>query len=644
MNEDDVRGAVFDVPLGGCAADFADLLVEIRIADPDGRLGRRPVVLVRREGRRPAVLERPILLDRRGRGRFIGWMPRDLDAITLMPEAGAMEEGQAPSLRIRRISYVEMGLIAALRAPGPLSRVLRLLIAGNTKGAAYRFARLFDGAITAPPYGAWVELQGAADARAADAIAAAWRDPPRLLISIEPGSARAVAETRVSLAAQDYPGVIEVEAGAPATWPSAEPGDLWLRLPAGARLASGAFWHLAHPFAADPEVRVVYGDEDRLGRAGNRCEPTFKSAWNPPLVVTGGMSSTGAVMRRATLPEGLDLAASPIEAVVLAVAGADRRSVVHVPRVLLHLAGPERLRAPQPSTTPRLADDTRPEVAVVIPTHDRADLLRACVEGLLHRTDGVTLDIVIVDNGSVEAATRALFEGWRNEPRIRVIAAPGPFNFAHLTNLGVAATRAETLLLLNNDIEPIGAGWLRAMVAELCDPQVGIVGARLLFPDGFVQHGGVTLGAGTIARHTFHFYALDGGEDRGLLSRRREVGCVTAACLLTRRSLWEAVGGMDEAGLAVAFNDVDYCLKVRALGHHIVWTPEATLIHRESVSRGADDTPEKLARFASEEAVMYDRWADALARDPFHNPNLSLVGEAFVLSSRPRDLTPRRSS
>ena len=644
MNEDDFSGAVFDVTPFGCAAAFADRLVKIRIADPVGRLGRRPVVLIRRQGRRPAVLERPILLDRRGRGRFIGWTPRDLSAIALMPEAGATTEGQAPSIRIRRISYLEMGLIAALEAPGPLSRVLRLLAAGNTKGAAYRFARLFDGAITAPPYGAWAELQGEADARAAVAIAAAWSDPPRLLVSIEPGSARAVAETRGSLAALDYPDVIEVEVGAPATWPAAEPGDLWLRLPAGARPAPGAFWHLAHPFAGDPEVRVVYGDEDRRDRAGTRGTPTFKSAWNPPLIAAGGMSLAGAVIRRAALPQGLDLAGAPIEVLVLTVAGAERRSVVHVPRVLLHRAEPERPLAPLPSSTPQLAADARPEVAVVIPTRDRADLLAACVEGLLHHTDGVTLDIVIVDNGSVEVATQTLFERWTREPRIRVIAAPGPFNFAHLTNLGVAATRAETLLLLNNDIEPICDGWLRAMVAELSDPQVGIVGARLLFPDGFVQHGGVTLGAGTIARHTFHFYALDGGEDRGLLSRRREVGCVTAACLLTRRSLWEAVGGMDEAGLAVAFNDVDYCLKARALGLRIVWTPEATLIHRESVSRGADDTPEKLARFAREEAVMYDRWADVLARDPFHNPNLSLVGEAFVLSATPRDLSPRRSS
>lgn len=641
MGEDDLCGATFDVPLGARPLDFADRLVEIRITDPEGRLGRRPTVLIRREARRPAVLERPILLDRRGRGRFLGWTPQSLVDISIAPEPGTeTKTGRAPRLCCRRISHLEMALIAAAFAPRALLRILRLMVAGNTKGAAFRFARLFDSAVAIPDYTDWAALQGATDAADASSMAAAASSSGiRLLISTE-----TEGQQSSSIGGEDEPRPIFVDAARPETWPAPEPGDLWMRLPAGTRLAAGATRHLTHPFRDDASVRITYADEDRRDGAGHRHDPAFKTAWNPTLVATGGMHLTCAVFRRAVLPEGVDLESVPIESLALAVAGSDRRSVVHVPRVLVHRLEPRPSLPSLPSATPRLAAGVRPAVAVVIPTRDRADLLKACVDVLLHHTDGVALEIVIVDNGSIEAATQTLFEDWASEPRIRVIAAPGPFNFAHLTNLGVAATRAENLLLLNNDIEPIGAGWLRAMVAELSDPQVGIVGARLLFPDGFVQHGGVTLGAGTVARHTFHFYALDGGEDRGLLSRRREVGCVTAACLLTRRSLWEAVGGMDEAGLAVAFNDVDYCLKVRALGHHIVWTPEATLIHRESVSRGSDDTPEKLARFAREEALMYDRWAAVLARDPFHNPNLSLVGETFVLSARPRDLSPRRSS
>lgn len=383
MNDDDGHGKNFDVPLGAPAADLSDQLVEIRIDDRDGRLGRRPMVLVRREGRRPATLERPILLDRRGRGRFIGWMPLGLEGISIAPEAGtAMRRGRSPGLRCRRISHLEMVLIAVSSAPIAVLRVVRLMMAGNTKGAAFRFARLFDSAIAVPNYSDWSALQGAVDELDASSMAEASPSPAvRLLLSIEAPTTATTIPSEV--AGQTDPCPIMVDAARPASWPEPEPGDLWMRLPAGTRLAAGATRHLAQPFRDDRSVLVTYCDEDRIDRAGRRYEPTFKSAWNSVLVAAGGMSLTCAVFRRAALPEGADLENTPIESLALAVAGSDRRSVVHIPRVLVHCS--ERGRSPSriPCAAPRLADEVRPEVAVVIPTRDRADLLQTCVEGAM---------------------------------------------------------------------------------------------------------------------------------------------------------------------------------------------------------------------------------------------------------------------
>lgn len=617
------------------ASDLSDALVDITVSDPSGRLGRRPVLRLHRRDRTPAVLERPVLLDRHGRGRFLGWTPEELCAIDVLPEAGAGGEGPEPRFRVVRRSVLAGALIAAFRRPGGLLRVARLALAGNRRGAEFRFVRLFD-AITAPTWKVWSKLAFADDV--ADAADLDLAGAPRLFCCIEPGSPADRAATRADLIAQNGPKILWSEPGERPDPAVVAPGDLFLRLPAGARTTPGALRHLVAPFLDDDPPSVVWCDEDRIDGRGRRNDPFFKPTWDATAVGEGFVPVDGAVLRLCALPPDLDPTTAPLRDLVTAAVGGRRDAVVHVPRILIHLPG----RRAKPEPVPFSPPSDRVLVSVVIPTRDRADLLRACVDGLRRRTTGVDLEIVVVDNDSVEATTLALFESLRSDPRIRILHAPGRFNFSALVGRGVAATRSERLLLLNNDVEPIEPHWLQAMVAELERPEVGVVGARLLFPDGHVQHGGVVLGAGTVARHAFHFLRLDDGEDRGTLSVRREMSAVTAACLLTRRSLWNAVGGMDDVGLPVAFNDVDYCLKVRSLGRTVVFTPQATLIHRESVSRGNDDTPEKKRRFAGEEALMIERWGEMIAADPYGNPNLSKTGEAFVLTlgSAP---SPRRS-
>ncbi len=633
MTASQAANDLFPVEGGGELTGIGDRLVEIRFDDPDHRLGTCPeVVMERLDPRRPEPC-RSLPLDEVGKGRYFGWLPDDVRRVVVRADETGVADGRPPHIRLRAVPVWRMILLAVVHRPRRLRRVLALLVAGNRKGAKMRFVRLFD-TIGAPSYALWARLREHEDARARPAEIAAvanWPTRPTVSILIGPGSASAVATTRTDLQAQTYPPVQVAEAHATVV------GDIWGSVPAGTRLSPDALLHLVRPFAFDPEVVASYSDEDRIGLLGRARDPDFRPAFGRAQAETGALDPSLLLLRREVLEPDENSSARTAAARLLEVSRRPRARIAHVPRVLIHRRG-RIARATPVRSVPRLDDAARPSVSVIIPSRDRADLLEACLDGLFRRTAGVDLDIVIVDNGSREARTAELYDRLTAEPRLRRVDRPGPFNFPALIAAGVEAARHELVLLLNNDVEAIESDWLRAMIAEMAEPDVGAVGARLLFPDGFVQHGGVTLGAGGIARHTFHFFARDDGEDRGWLARRRDVSAVTAACLLTSRTHWRSVGGMDADRLAVAYNDVDFCLKLRRAGLRVIWTPEATLVHRESVTRGP---AEKNAKLADEEAVMMERWAGVLGRDPFHNPNLSLVAEPFVLDGRPGDRRAR---
>ncbi|WP_306409944.1 glycosyltransferase family 2 protein [Ectorhizobium quercum] len=605
----------------------------VTINDPDRLLGRSPTICLHRSGRTPAILTRPVLIDDRGRGRFFGWTPAGLTAISAEPSPDSASNGRMPTLRIRRPSYPEIACHIACASSFAALQTLRLLLAGNSKGFQYRFVRLFE-RLGEPRYADW--LAAWPETRRQDMPLPAGHDTPPVLITITGNGARAEL-TRASIGRQTYPAVEEASAErVQSLVPDRIASSFLMRLPAGFTLEDTAIEHLVQPLLADSNVSAAYCDEDCIDASGDRHAPFFKPAWNPPLAATGWLPPEGVLVRGNCLPATVDMDGMYAQEMVQTAAA--RGDIVHVPRMLLHR---DRARAPAPPSKPKVAT-TRTCVSVIIPTRDRADLLGACLEGLFNRTRADDIDVIVIDNGSREPETLALFKQHEDAGRIRRIIQPGSFNFSQACNLGAEAACHELLLLLNNDIEPIEPGWLDQMVAELDDQRIGAAGALLLFPDGFVQHAGATLGAGSVARHSFHFRHPDAGEDFGLLVQRQEVSAVTAACLLTRKSLWQEVHGMNEEDLAVSFNDVDYCLKLREVGKGIIWTPHARLIHRESVSRGPDDTREKIARFSEEERYMHERWGDVLLRDPFYHPCLSLTAGDRALDAAPRDLAPRR--
>ena len=285
-----------------------------------------------------------------------------------------------------------------------------------------------------------------------------------------------------------------------------------------------------------------------------------------------------------------------------------------------------------------------PSVSLIIPTRNRLEFIQPCVESILAKTTYPDYEILIVDNQSDDPATLAwldaIVQPTGDRPgrasRVRVVHNDAPFNFSAICNHGVREARGALIGLLNNDLEVITSDWLEEMVSHVLRPEIGCVGAMLYYPNDTIQHAGVVLGIGGVAGHAFRDFPRG---TEGKFNRARLVQnymAVTAACLLVRKSVYAEVGGFDEDTLAVAFNDVDFCLKVAAAGYRNLWTPYAEFYHHESASRGVDDTPEKAERFRSEVELMLRRWGPALQNDPAYNPNLTLELNDFSLASPPR--------
>ena len=435
----------------------------------------------------------------------------------------------------------------------------------------------------------------------------------------------------------------------------------WLR--PGDVLAPHALQLLAEAAVRCDGVEVVYGDHDRLDARGARCDPQFKSDWNPELLLSWPYIQPMALVRterwRAAWAEwaaDLPTPEVPHRLALRVTRGLDARQVQHIPHVLVHVRQPPQacpaavqqhlqvlqivakvdadpLGGCRVSLAPPLP---RPKVSVIVPTRDRLDLLRVCLDGVLARTDYEPLELIVVDNGSVEAATIQYLRDLARDRRVRVLRDERPFNFSALNNAAAAVASGDYLLLLNNDTEVIAPCWLAEMVGAASLPGIAAVGARLWYGDGSLQHAGLIVGLHGIAGDAHSRLDARAAGHQGRAHVLQGFSAVTAACLLVRRSVYLELGGFDAERFAVAYNDVDFCLRLRAAGHRIAWTPRAELLHHESRSRGSDQLPERRERFAREVQAMHERWGALLQRDPAYNPNLSLEGGAFTLAWPPR--------
>jgi glycosyltransferase involved in cell wall biosynthesis len=425
-----------------------------------------------------------------------------------------------------------------------------------------------------------------------------------------------------------------------------------------------------------PKAGLIYSDEDKIDQSGARCSPFFKPDWNPELLLGQNYISHLGVYRRALLLEiggfregyegsqDHDLALRCIEKLQPA-------QIRHIPRVLYHWRMVEGSAAAigeakpyaQKAARRAIADHLQrenipgtvvpcpenpywyrviyhlpspaPLVSVIIPTRDQVALLQRCLTSLRENTDYTPIEIVIVDNGSKEPETHALFRDLSQNSSVQILTDTDEFNFSRLINQGMRAARGEILALMNNDVETQNAGWLREMVSHAIRPEVGAVGARLWYPDGRLQHAGVVLGLHGLASHAFqHFPPQPISPMNRTFVLSQNYSAVTAACMVLQKAIFDDLGGFDE-NLPSNFNDVDFCLRLRERGWQIIWTPYADLIHHESASRGRHSDSAQRAQVLREMAYVQKKWGEQLQNDPFYSPNLS-DSDAFALAWPPR--------
>jgi GT2 family glycosyltransferase/SAM-dependent methyltransferase/glycosyltransferase involved in cell wall biosynthesis len=448
---------------------------------------------------------------------------------------------------------------------------------------------------------------------------------------------------------------------------------------AGDKLAPHALFELTDAILRKPDWRLIYTDEDSLADDGSRSNPYFKPDFSIDSVRAAPFAVGGVLLTRQDLFAQLGGFRSELEGaeqwdlILRAYEQIGGAGIGHVADMLYHravsgghcsrpaevvqaasvdalaehlerqsLAG-EIAEGLLPGTFHvRYRHQAKPKVSIIVPTRNQVEMLQRCVGSIVEFTNWPDWELLVVDNGSDEPEALAYLDKLRQaEPeRIKVLSYPKPFNFSAMNNLAAKAASGDYLLLLNNDTAVLQADWLEEMMGYAQQPEVGIVGARLVFPDGKIQHAGVILGIGdSPAEHAFLGCAGDEVGYFGRLKLPQDLSVVTAACLLIRKSVYDAVQGLDEAMFKVSYNDVDLCLKVREQGYRVVWTPHATLLHEGSVSqRGGVEQKQdaaKAERFKGEQQAMYGKWGRLIAYDPFYNRNLSLNTRDFRIEITP---------
>ncbi len=529
-----------------------------------------------------------------GRAVWIGRLPEDLREVWISPQLDA-----GPfAFRIEAWDVLSTPQALAHFGPSGASRAFKYLW-GRLRGWD-QFARLQArralGATPLSDYEPWRRARERSFDPAFDGAGAA--EAPLRFHVVAPDS-DAAAILHPMLARQIWP---HWTLGLTGERLDSADDDYVLTLGRGDRLEPQALAQLAARARQDKEPDALYADEDALmGEA--RAAPRFKPDWSPLFSRSGYAGAPMAIRSAAWKVGGFDPATARVS---------------HVRRMALSRAEPSPI-APPPPPAPI---EMRRQATIIVPTRDRPDLLGPCVESLTRYPAGAEFELLVIDNGSARADALAYLEKLAGEPNVRVLRRPGPFNFSAICNSGAREARFPFLLFLNDDVEALAPDWLGRMLQFAAEPGVGAVGAKLLYPDGRLQHGGVVLGLDGFAGHVQRAVGADDPGYLGMLAWPREVAAVTGACLAIEARKFFEVGGFDEARLPIEYNDIDLCLRLSERGYRCIFEPRARLMHRESASRGSN--PRLDARYAAEHAYFRERWARRLRDDPYFHPALSL--------------------
>jgi GT2 family glycosyltransferase/SAM-dependent methyltransferase len=431
-------------------------------------------------------------------------------------------------------------------------------------------------------------------------------------------------------------------------------------------LAAFALYEVVKLLNINPKLEFIYSDHDKMDAMGRRFEPFFKPDWSPDMFLTYNYPIHITVIRKEMLIElggfrkeydgsqDYDLFLRVLELI-------ESENIAHIPKILYHwrtlptsaaqsseakpyayIAAKNALKDAMKRRGIEIDDvlnafsidsyrvkykiENNPKVAIIIPTKDNLNLLRNCINSILTKTTYRNFKIIIVDNQSKRDDVFGYYEELKRNPMIEILNYNKEFNYSEINNYAISQTDSEYILLLNNDVEIISEDWLNAMLEHAQRENVGAVGAKLIFPDNTIQHCGIVLDNGD-AYHVYYKHPDNLGYF-GIVDIIRNCTGVTAACMLTKRSIFNEVGGLDE-DFAVAFNDVDYCFKLRQKGYLIVYTPYAKLYHHESQTRGQEDV--KQLRFLRERDELREKWIHVMDMDPYLNPNLTLIDNGITI-------------
>ena len=437
-------------------------------------------------------------------------------------------------------------------------------------------------------------------------------------------------------------------------------------------LALFALYEVVKVLNESRNIDFIYSDEDKIDEKGKRKDPFFKPDWCPHMFLSCNYPIHITVIRKSLIDkvggfrEGYD-GSQDYDLFLRVTELIDENRIAHIPKILYHwrtipssaassneakpyayVAAKKALKDAMKRRSIEIEDIVdglwrgsyrikyrikgTPKVSIIIPTKDKVNTLKTCIESILEKTDYKNYEIVIVDNQSEEKKTFKYYDKIKNSSQIKILEYNMPFNFSAISNYAVSQVDSEYILLLNNDTEVISEEWLTAMLEHAEREEVGAVGAKLLFPNGKIQHCGIILGLGRhrVAGHPYYKYPDHNGYF-GVVNEIRNYSAVTAACMMLRKAVFEEVCGFDE-NLSVAFNDVDLCLRIREKGYLIVYTPYAKLYRHESLSRGYEDNLEKQTRFLKEVGYIREKWGRVIDKgDPCYNPNLTLEKEDFSI-------------
>ena len=417
-----------------------------------------------------------------------------------------------------------------------------------------------------------------------------------------------------------------------------------------------------------PKADMIYSDEDKIQDDGRLREPLFKPDWSPDTFLSRMYTAHLGIYRRSLVNEigGFRVGYEGSQDYDFVLRLTEKtQNIYHIPKILyhwrihsestassldnktyapnaaqkavldaLHRRGESGRVIPVPGGHHIIRYDIKDFnlVSIIIPTKNLGEILDKCLTSIFEKTQYPNYEVLVIDNGSTEAKTKAIINAWKaKEPsRFRCEIIDIPFNFSRINNLAVKSAKGEYLLFLNNDTEVLTPDWLDAMVEQAQRPSIGAVGALLLYPDNTIQHAGVVVSIGGVAGHSHKHYPANAHGYFNQIQTINNYLAVTGACLMCRREVFDTVGGLEE-DLSVAFNDVDFCLKIVEKGYRNIYLPHVVLYHYESKSRGYENTPEKIVRFNKEIEYMQKKWEKFMKHDPCYNPNLTRLREDFTL-------------